>query len=91
LKLKEKSMAYHTYILFSPSLQKHYVGSTGDLTTRLRDHNSGRSKYTARGKPWNLIYSKEFQNHTEALKLENKIKRRGASRYLEDQGWKKPS
>jgi len=84
-------MAYHTYILFSPSLQKHYVGSTGNLVNRLRDHNTGRSRYTAKGKPWNLVYSKEFQNHTEALQLENKIKRRGASRYLEDQGWKKPN
>jgi len=81
-------MVYHTYILFSPTLQKHYVGSTGNLANRLRDHNSGRSRYTAKGKPWSLVYSKEFQNHTEALQLENKIKRRGASRYLEDQGWK---
>ena len=78
-------MAYHTYILFSLSLQKHYIGSTGNLTNRLMDHNSGRSKYTAKGKPWKLVFSKEFRTRTEALQLENKIKRRGASRYLNDQ------
>ena len=53
-------MAYHTHILFSPSLQKHYIGSTGNLTNRLMDHNSGRSKYTAKGKPWKLVFMLMF-------------------------------
>ena len=77
-------MAFHTYILFSNSLRKYYVGSTSNLKNRLRDHNSGRSKYTSKGKPWDLIYSKEFNNHTEALKLESQIKKRGARRFLND-------
>ncbi|MBS3807775.1 MAG: GIY-YIG nuclease family protein [Bacteroidales bacterium] len=75
-------MAFHTYILYSNSQKKYYIGSTSNLKNRLRDHNSGRSRYTSRGKPWDLIYSKEFTTHREALQLENKIKKRGARRFL---------
>ena len=45
---------YWTYILYSQTLNKYYVGSTSKLNQRLSDHNTGRSHYTARGKPWEL-------------------------------------
>jgi putative endonuclease len=37
-----------------------------------------------RGKPWILVFSKEFKTRTEAIELEKKIKSRGASRFLKD-------
>ncbi len=77
---------YWTYILYSQILNKYYVGSTSDLKQRLSDHNTGRSHYTARGKPWELVYSTEITTNTEALQLENRIKRKGAGRYLKDNG-----
>ena len=73
-----------TYILFSESLQQYYTGSTLDIEQRLRDHNNGLSKHTSKGRPWRMVYSVECNSKTDALKLENKIKKRGAKRYLED-------
>ena len=73
-----------TYILFSESLQQYYTGSTSDIKQRFSDHNNGLSKHTRKGRPWRMIYSIECNSKTEALQLENKIKKRGAKRYLED-------
>ncbi len=72
------------YILYSRSLKKHYVGQTQDLTNRLDRHNNGREKFTKRGTPWELIWSQYCLNRSEAIILERKIKKRGASRFLND-------
>ena len=75
---------YVVYILFSPTLNKYYVGSTLHLSIRLEEHNRGKSPFTKIGMPWNLIHHIECENHSEAVQLENKIKKRGIKRYLED-------
>ncbi len=77
---------FFIYILYSQSLKKYYVGHTDDLERRLREHNSGQTVYSSRGKPWELIYSEEKLNRSEAMLLESKIKKRGISRYLKDRG-----
>jgi putative endonuclease len=51
---------YYTYILYSSSLDKYYVGYTHDLTLRLERHNSGWGKFSSRGIPWILVYKEEF-------------------------------
>ncbi len=75
---------YFIYILFSNSNNKFYVGSTNNLQRRLTEHNSGRSKSTKSGLPWELIYFKECNSKSEAYQFEMKIKNRGISRYLDD-------
>ncbi|MFZ5948154.1 GIY-YIG nuclease family protein [Stygiobacter electus] len=42
---------YYVYVLYSLSLNKRYVGSTSDLTNRISEHNSGKSKFTKGGIP----------------------------------------
>jgi putative endonuclease len=76
------------YILHSESLSKHYVGHAVDLDMRLRQHNSGTSGYTKTGVPWKLVWSITCSNRSEAMKLERKIKKRGAKRFLEDINYK---
>ncbi|MCF3107263.1 GIY-YIG nuclease family protein [Niabella sp. CC-SYL272] len=78
-------MKYTTYILYSESLKKYYVGSTVDLADRLRRHNNGEGKFTKKGMPWELIWSNVFASRSEAVSLEMKIKKRGIKRFLEDQ------
>ncbi len=39
------------YILYSSSLNRHYVGHSQDMTDRLSRHNAGRSKATKNGIP----------------------------------------
>lgn len=75
---------YVVYILFSPTLNKYYVGSTLHLSIRLEEHNRGKSPFTKKGIPWNLIHHIECESHSEAVQLENKIKKRGIGRYLVD-------
>ena len=78
---------YTVYILFSKSSLKYYTGQTDNLENRLQRHNSGLSLSTKNGKPWDLIYTIEFSTRSEAMLLEQKIKKRGAKRYLEDIGY----
>ena len=66
---------YYTYILYSKSINKYYVGYTENLELRIERHNSGWGKYSSRGIPWELIYSESFSTKSEAIKRENEIKR----------------
>ena len=77
-------MDFKVYILWSESLQRFYVGSTNDLNDRLFRHNSKEGKFTGKGVPWNLIRSFDCKDRSEAVRLENKIKKRGIRRFLLD-------
>ena len=71
-------MAFHVYILQSVSTGKKYIGHTGDLERRLREHNDpslGSLRYTRKQKgPWKLIFSEEAQTRGEAMKRETFLK-----------------
>jgi len=76
---------FTTYILFSKSKNKYYVGSTNDIIRRFAEHNGRQTKSTKFGVPWIIVFEKEFSTKSEAMDLEMKIKRRGISRFLIDQ------
>jgi putative endonuclease len=78
---------YIVYVLYSTSSLKYYTGQTDNLDNRLYRHNSGLSLSTKSGKPWELIYQIQFSTRSEAMLLEQKIKKRGAKRYFEDIGF----
>ncbi|MBN1251377.1 MAG: GIY-YIG nuclease family protein [Bacteroidales bacterium] len=67
-------MDFFVYILYSISADKFYTGSTNNLEKRLLQHNSGYSKYTKSGIPWDLVYFEEFNTIAEAFNRENEIK-----------------
>jgi len=75
---------YFVYILYSPSRDRYYVGSTHDLERRLTEHNHRNTKSTRSGIPWEMVYSKEVEDHTAALKLERKIKSMKSRKYIEE-------
>jgi putative endonuclease len=50
-------MNYFLYILRSLKDGSFYVGTTGDVGSRIERHNEGRSAYTKSKRPWELIYS----------------------------------
>ncbi|MFY0624856.1 MAG: GIY-YIG nuclease family protein [Reichenbachiella sp.] len=72
------------YILYSKKLKKFYVGSTNNIEDRIYRHNSGQSKFTKKGVPWELVTFVECNDRPEAVRLENRIKKRGIKRYLDD-------
>ena len=65
---------HHTYILFSKSKNKYYIGSTSNLEERLNKHNSNHKGFTGGIGDWKIIYSEKFENYNLALKREKQIK-----------------
>ncbi len=66
---------YKTYIIYSPTLDKYYIGSTGDeLEVRLGKHNSNHKGFTGGKGDWIVKYSESFQDKTMAQKREREIK-----------------
>ncbi len=67
---------YYVYVLWSAEGQRHYVGLTENIEHRLRQHNSGESKWTKRyAGSWTLAWSEACENLSSARKLENQLKR----------------
>ena len=65
---------FYVYALYSSKFNKIYIGQTCDLTNRLIEHNSGKSFYTKRFIPWEIIYTEEFETRGEAMKREKQLK-----------------
>ncbi len=64
-----------TYILYSATIDKYYIGHTEDLIEeRLRRHLSNHDGFTGKAKDWVLVFSKEFDNKKEAHTYERQIK-----------------
>ena len=75
---------FFVYILYSPSLDKYYVGHTGDtLEERIRRHNTNHSGFTGGKGDWILKYKEEFPTKAEAYKRESAIKKRKSRKYIE--------
>ncbi|MFO7841502.1 MAG: GIY-YIG nuclease family protein [Fidelibacterota bacterium] len=74
---------YFTYILFSQSLNKYYVGYTSDLNSRLDHHNRGASRYTRRGVPWKIVYVEKYAQKNDAIVRERDIKKKKSRKYIE--------
>jgi len=77
-------MEYIVYILLSEKLNTYYVGLTNNIEKRLATHNNGGKKYTTKGIPWKLVTTFNCMDRSEAIRLEQKIKKRGIKRYLEE-------
>ena len=77
-------MKFVVYKLYSSSLEKYYVGSTGDFSKRIKEHNSGKGNFTSKGMPWIEVKIIDCASRSEAVVLETKIKNRGIKRYLQD-------
>ena len=67
-------MIYTVYILFSIIHQKHYTGFTSNIEQRLLSHNLLGHDWTAKYRPWKLIFTKEFEHKTDAMKYEKWLK-----------------
>jgi len=66
---------FYTYILRSRSCpEKIYSGSTQDLRTRLSEHNSGKSTYTSKFAPWDLVFYAAFPQRLQAETFEKYLK-----------------
>jgi putative endonuclease len=70
------------YILQSIKSGKFYVGHALDLPKRLNHHNSGYSKSTKSGVPWEIVHTEEYQTRSDAMKREYEIKAMKSRTYI---------
>lgn len=68
-------MKYYLYILLTVD-NTLYCGIARDVEKRFMEHTSGKgAKYTRSHKPLKIVYTKEFENKSEALREEIRIKK----------------
>ena len=69
-------MIYYVYILINYNKKSNptYVGYTNNITNRLKLHNTSKGAKFTRGRIWNIIYKKGYQNKSIAMQNEYKIK-----------------
>ena len=68
-------MVYTTYILHSISLDKYYIGHTGeDVEERLRKHLSNHDGFTAKAKDWTIVLTEGYETKEQAYARERVIK-----------------
>jgi putative endonuclease len=79
-------MAFFAYVLHSLKDGIHYYGSTANLISRLKIHNSGKSKFTKGHIPWEIIYTEEFNTRSEAMKREMFFKSIDGNIWLKEKG-----
>ncbi|MBI1344521.1 MAG: GIY-YIG nuclease family protein [Terrimonas sp.] len=72
------------YILYSAKLDKYYVGACIEFERRLREHNSGHSKFIRTGMPWVLQYQEAFSTLQEAKERERYIKKQKPGKYIDE-------
>ncbi len=66
---------WYVYVIRSvDSPDQEYTGATADLKQRLADHNSGKSKHTAKFAPWELRCYVALPNKHRALEFERYLK-----------------
>ena len=71
----EPFMEHTVYILFSPRLDKYYVGyASVGIEDRIQKHLTAHSGFTSRVKDWKLVYQEHFINKTNAMAREKEIK-----------------
>jgi len=72
------------YILESARLDRYYIGVTHDVQTRLHFHNTFPKGWTSRGRPWRLVFQKEFANAEIARYWETWLKQQKSRRIIQD-------
>ena len=73
---------FYTYIIYSATLDKFYIGHTRDLIERISQHNSGVSTFTSKANDWKLKWTKEFDNRASARLLEQEIKNKKSRKFI---------
>ena len=78
------------YVLLSMADQATYVGMATDAANRLKEHNSGKNRYTKGHLPWKIIYTESHPDWASARIREKYLKstagKKWLAKYLADNG-----
>ncbi|WP_116771456.1 GIY-YIG nuclease family protein [Maribacter litoralis] len=77
-------MPFTTYIIYSQTLDRYYIGSTENIEKRLERHIKGNgSTYTKKAIDWVLKWQRNFETRSEAVSFELLIKKKKSRKYIE--------
>ena len=65
---------YFVYLILNKK-NISYVGYTKNLIDRINKHNNSKGAKFTKGKKWILIYSKKYNEKSQAMKEEYKLKK----------------
>jgi putative endonuclease len=76
---------HYVYILYSPSLDKYYVGETEDIELRIKQHTTNfyKNSFTSKSSDWILKIAIEVKSKSVAIQIEKHIKRKGNREFKE--------
>jgi predicted GIY-YIG superfamily endonuclease len=78
----------YVYLIQSiPFPDRRYIGITADLKKRFAGHNEGRSKYTSKFKPWELVTYIAFSKDEKAQEFEKYLKSGSGRTFAEKRLW----
>ncbi len=73
------------YVLSSLKDQATYVGMALDAVKRLKEHNSGKNRYTKGHLPWKMIFSEQHPDWSSARIREKYLKSTAGKNWLKKQ------
>ena len=65
---------FYVYIIQSQIDKSYYTGSTENLKNRLKEHNTGRAKFTSTKGDYMLVWYCAFNEKKKALDFEKYLK-----------------
>lgn len=75
---------YFVYIIKSQKTPDiFYVGYTLNIISRLENHNTGGSVYTAYNRPWELVWSCSFNDKIKAIEFERYLKSHSGRAFMQ--------
>ena len=69
----EMEKSYQVYVIQNAE-GRFYIGLSEDVHHRLNQHNNGESKWTKGKGPWELVWTGEEMNLSDATRLERHLK-----------------
>jgi len=76
-------MKHFVYLIISFGNKRliSYVGYTNNIKKRLKLHNSSKGAKFTRGRKWKIIYKKNYNTKSEAMKNEYLLKKNKKKRF----------
>jgi putative endonuclease len=65
---------YYIYVLESLIDKSWYIGRTNNIKRRIKEHNTGKSIYTNKKRPWKIIYIEGYLIFDDAKGREKYLK-----------------
>ncbi|MCL4679529.1 MAG: GIY-YIG nuclease family protein [Alphaproteobacteria bacterium] len=79
---------YFVYQIQSiPFPEQRYTGFTEDIERRLKEHNAGESKHTAKFCPWELVVFHAFKDKRKAQEFEYYLKSGSGKAFANKRFW----